>query len=106
MKKKIQLDIDNFAWRSSFERFPGYASSRSKHCVSFPLCVGRSIGQPWRRPSCPSSVASRTIRERYIWLRSACEPQPLRSYILIHSSPSRLLHYTALSLSVLSVRSL
>lgn len=77
-------------WIFSFERFPGYALSRSKHCVSFPFCVGRSIGQPWRRPSCPSSVASRTVRERYIWLRSACGPQPLRSYLLIHNSPSRL----------------
>ncbi|KAL2738026.1 hypothetical protein V1478_002112 [Vespula squamosa] len=83
------IEVHPRASNDTSDRFPGYALSRSKHCVSFPFCVGRSIGQPWRRPSCPSSVASRMVRERYIWLRGACGPQPLRSYLFIHNSPSR-----------------
>lgn len=41
--------------------------------------VGRDVGQPWKRPACPSSVASRNVRTLYLASRrsrSSAAPQP------------------------------
>ncbi|KAG7200966.1 hypothetical protein KM043_003326 [Ampulex compressa] len=52
-------------------------ATRERASLSFR--VGRAAGQPWRRPACPSSVASRTMRTLYLASRrprASAAPQP------------------------------
>lgn len=59
--------------------FPGSWRVRSADIVTRSFRVGRGGGQPWRRPACPSSVASRTLRMLYLASRrprASAAPQP------------------------------
>jgi len=80
---KDALEPDAVAVRASWSR----TTTRTPRLVAW---AARCWPAPWRRPACPSWVASRTTSGRYIWRRDAVEPQPLLSRPPIHNPPPRL----------------
>jgi len=90
---KDALELDAVAIRVSWSR----TTTRTPRLVAW---AARCWPAPWRRPACPSWVASRTASGRYIWRRGAVEPQPLLSRPPIHNPPPRLVSSSRESLFV------